>query len=463
MDFKELKVCETPISDFKIFSVCSRECESEIVSFFNKNNLKLEVVENQEDNEHYIILDDSDFNVYRYSCFVQDGCIVVKGSYDTFKLACNEFIKKMSSVTEDITEKFGFKFELEHKKIPYKDKQDYINILKFANKDERVIIGQHMAGKIVPCETLEDYKQGTGKYPSCIDFDMRDLPKSTDSQISRTICELVDFASKGGMITTMVHWINPINPPSWAPFRGHLGYADTWYEVLTPGTKLNSIWQKELEIDARFLLALKNADVAVIYRPMHEANSNWFWFVAGQDNHVWLDSSCLVDMWKYIYHLYTDVYKLDNLVWMYSPNITNNDWPGLVECTYYYPGDEYCDAVGLDWYTNMEYEINGNGKNYEKLSKYGKPFAMCEFGANNLVRFSDKEKQKEVFSCRDVLDIIKRMSREGKKVAYWELYSGHFGAPSHLGYGEDLVNDPMMLSLDDMPQFINEALENSKD
>ena len=38
---------------------------------------------------------------------------------------------------------------------------------------------------------------------------------------------------------------------------------------------------------------------------------------------------------------------------------------------YCYPGDEYCDMVGIDWYTNGDFEIVDNDF-YYRLMETGK-------------------------------------------------------------------------------------------
>jgi mannan endo-1,4-beta-mannosidase len=50
-------------------------------------------------------------------------------------------------------------------------------------------------------------------------------------------------------------------------------------------------------------------------------------------------------LWKLMYNRFTTYHKLNNLIWVWSPNIGN-------PISNYYPGDNYVDIVGLDGYTD---------------------------------------------------------------------------------------------------------------
>ena len=62
-----------------------------------------------------------------------------------------------------------------------------------------------------------------------------------------------------------------------------------------------SMLKNEISENARFLTALGDNGVTVIWRPLHEANGNWFWFCTNQGSNYILDPSYIVGVWKKIF------------------------------------------------------------------------------------------------------------------------------------------------------------------
>lgn len=78
-----------------------------------------------------------------------------------------------------------------------------------------------------------------------------------------------------------------------------------------------------------------DADIPLLWRPLHEAEGGWFWWGAA-------DAASLKTLWVLMYERFTDVHQLNNLIWVYThAGALSNDW---------YPGDAYVDIVGYDGY-----------------------------------------------------------------------------------------------------------------
>lgn len=78
-----------------------------------------------------------------------------------------------------------------------------------------------------------------------------------------------------------------------------------------------------------------DADIPLLWRPLHEAEGGWFWWGAS-------DAASLKALWVLMYERFTEVHQLDNLIWVYThAGNLSNDW---------YPGDAYVDVVGYDGY-----------------------------------------------------------------------------------------------------------------
>jgi hypothetical protein len=91
------------------------------------------------------------------------------------------------------------------------------------------------------------------------------------------------------------------------------------------------------------LSALQDSGVVVLWRPYHEMNGGWFW---------WGGKTNFADLWKIMYNRYTSHHKLNNLIWVWSPNISFGN-PSM-DVINYYPGDDYVDIIGLDGYNNLK-------------------------------------------------------------------------------------------------------------
>jgi len=97
------------------------------------------------------------------------------------------------------------------------------------------------------------------------------------------------------------------------------------------------LWEHELilrDIDAiaAELQRLQDAQVTVLWRPIHEASGAWFW---------WGDSGAdpYLALWRLLYDRLVNYHGLHNLIWV---------WNGQDPA--WYPGDVYVDIVSEDIY-----------------------------------------------------------------------------------------------------------------
>ncbi len=313
-------------------------------------------------------------------------------------------------------------------------RDDLMTVMKNVyNDNDHVIMGMQAYKDFD--EALEYFKAGTasGKEMSIIGIDLADygiqLESLTDLQKDDYIKSLVKYAHEGGIITASSHFDNPAGTGrfvSGGAMRGWLGFEDAWEELLTDGTVLNTKFREELDLDAEFLLMLKRNDVPVLWRPLHEFNGGWFWWSPTQTIYNYtvdengmvtqgtkkaqktLDSSYFIRLWQYIYDYYTDVYRLDNLLWVYSPNAGYDDL--TVSC---YPGDDYVDMSGYDIYGSAEATAVSSYNALKKASPE-KLFAYTEYGVSSRVPKGGNEK-----SAKYAYDeLIKWCDRYGMKTSY---------------------------------------------
>lgn len=205
-----------------------------------------------------------------------------------------------------------------------------------------VIAGQQCDGGINGTE-FKAIKAVTGKYPALIGLDMMNYtPSRTALGASSTAVEkAIEFSDKGGIVTFCWHWNAPTDylystanssDGWWGGFYTDKSSFDIAKVMNGQDEKGKKLLDADIKEIAAQLKRLENAGVPVLWRPLHEGSGGWFWWGAkGADAYK--------KLWRYLYTQLTDVYKCNNLIWVY--NGQSADW---------YPGDEYVDIVGEDIY-----------------------------------------------------------------------------------------------------------------
>jgi hypothetical protein len=129
----------------------------------------------------------------------------------------------------------------------------------------------------------------------------------------------------------------------------------------------------ELSLMADDFQVLQNANIPVLFRPLHEIDGGWFW---------WTDlnnPSNTVALWKQVYNYMVHTRGLHNLVWVWSSGLRT----GLPDPNFY-PGSNYVDIIGADMYV---WEPEGDRDyfwgiwNALTAIDSSKMNAMCECGA----------------------------------------------------------------------------------
>ena len=177
----------------------------------------------------------------------------------------------------------------------------------------------------------------TGQTPAVMGLDMMDYTPSRVQRgtTSRNVEHAIEFHNMGGIVTFCWHW----NAPEYY-------LTGTWYRgFFTDETNFNlraaldgddprgmELLIRDIDAIAVQLRRLYDADVPVLWRPLHEAAGGWFWWGAsGPEAHI--------ELWKILFYRLTDYHGLNNLIWLW--NGEHADW---------YPGDEYVDIIGEDPY-----------------------------------------------------------------------------------------------------------------
>lgn len=185
----------------------------------------------------------------------------------------------------------------------------------------------------------------TGKQPAIrgIDFLAYNTTSTWRDDAPERCIEWVN--EYGGIATVSWHWNVPVEEGS-TETAFYVESANAIYttfsisNALKEGTWENEVLMADIAYIAEQLTKLKEADVPILWRPLHEAEGAWFWWGAEGPE------PCK-ELYRLLYDQLTNVYGLDNLIWTWTGYTyeTSADW---------YPGDDVVDLVGYDKYNAVD-------------------------------------------------------------------------------------------------------------
>lgn len=270
----------------------------------------------------------------------------------------------------------------------------------------------------------------TGKYPVLNCFDYVHLYASPANWINYEQIQVVeDWWQNKGLVSAMWHWNVPVNEGS----TSYQFYTrETTFDVaraVIEGTYEHTVIKADLNRIADHLLLLKAKHIPVIWRPLHEAAGTWFWWGAKGS-----------EPYKKLWVIMFEVFKskgLNNLIWVWTSETNDDAW---------YPGDAYVDIIGIDLYDKAS--AADIASIYTTLTrKYtDKMIALSEFG--NVAGFSSQWTDGARWSwAMPWYDYERTVSTTG--TAFNEKSHQH----ANISYWEDLLNNPVVLTRDEMPDL----------
>ncbi len=147
--------------------------------------------------------------------------------------------------------------------------------------------------------------------------------------------------ARGGVITL-----------SWHMSNYHTG-GSAWDTVgavrdILPGGPHHDRYLQDLDRFAGFVRNLKAGGIfsrhkiPIIFRPFHEHTGDWFW---------WGKTHCSPEefksLWRFTVHYLRTVKKINHLLYAFS---TSYNFDSSEEMLEFYPGDEWVDLIGFDFY-----------------------------------------------------------------------------------------------------------------
>ncbi|WP_044210549.1 glycoside hydrolase family 26 protein [Flammeovirga sp. OC4] len=251
----------------------------------------------------------------------------------------------------------------------------YQNLQSFT--DNRFIFGHHFT-ELSGCypepwvdhkgvKNRSDVKSGYGTFPMLFGYDFG--PNNFHKYEG-----MIKKAHKmGGVITVSWHAKNPVTGGKVYDTEGN-----AMVEIM-PGGSAHKVYTEWLDEIVEFA---HNVKVPVIFRPFHENTGNWFW---------WGNESCTpeeyVAVWRYTVD-YLKAKKVHNFLYAYSPSKGKYDER--------YPGDDYVDICGMDFYGEAKdfptKFITAIKETVEFANAHNKIPALTEFGYRSGMQNCDNPK-----------------------------------------------------------------------
>lgn len=232
--------------------------------------------------------------------------------------------------------------------------------------------------------------------------------------------------NKGAVVNMMWHACNPamLEPCGWNKEGVLSKLTDAqWLEITTDGSPLNKIWKQRVDEICVYLQFLKEHQVEVLWRPMHEMNQKVFWW-GGRPG-----PNGTLKLYQMLHDYMSKVKKLDNLIWVWDIQ----DFGTLAnDAKVYNPGDKYWDVAALDiyddksGYSQQKYDVMLSVSN-------GKPVAIGE--------------------CQKLPTAEKLL--EQPKWTFFMVWSELEFSQNSIEQIKAIHNAPNVLTLDEMPGWKN--------
>ena len=303
-------------------------------------------------------------------------------------------------------------------------------------------------------DMAERVRADTGKSPALMGYDFMNYGMTGPVDGLRQTEEAIAFANKGGLVTFHWHWRDPallktdqVNNARFYAREANAS-ANTGFTIPVANGALdtNSAAFRQIndgiDLVAVQLKRLADANVTVLWRPLHEASGNngdgWFWWGRTRSDGV-PQAYANILLWRHMFDRLVRVHGLHNLIWV---------WNGQDPA--WYPGDDVVDISGTDIYDNTDNKAYASQiakyRQTAQASAEKKPVALTE---NSYIPDPDK------------------MQADG---AWWLWFltwndgDGPAGvtSPNNFWTGEyfntnehkrKVYNHPSVITLDRMPRF----------
>lgn len=288
---------------------------------------------------------------------------------------------------------------------------------------------------------FEYIMEKTGKQPAIRGIDFlayRSNSNWEDNAPERAIQWVNEYK---GIATVTWHWNVPSEKGGeevafYVESTGNTPYTTfSISKALEEGTWEHEQLMADIEEIAKQLKKLKDADVPILWRPLHEAEGAWFWWGAE-------GAEPCKKLYRLLYDQLTNVYGLDNLIWVWTGYTfpTSADW---------YPGDDVVDIIGYDKYNAKDGLPN--------LSSISSTFY-------SLVKSTDGQKM-VAMSENDTIPSLENLLNDKASWLYFcPWYMNYLTSEQNnpVENLKEIYNSEYCITLDELPDIKNYVSENTE-
>ncbi len=286
-------------------------------------------------------------------------------------------------------------------------------------------------------------KENTGKYPAMRGFDFLNCANILYGSEDGTADRMIDWANnKNGIVTASWHVTVPKQFANYTQGVTNVDWGNATYKpdetdfdtskAVVEGTKENKYYMACLEALAKQLKKLQDANVPVIFRPLHEAEGgggetgSWFWW--GKSG-----SDVYKKLWKLTYNTLTETYGLHNLIWEWNSYTyaTSKDW---------YPGDEYVDIIGYDKYNCTDWSTGSPILKHNDSAIGGTFYNLVDMFEGKMVAMAEN-------------DNVPTLANLTAEKAAWLTFCTWYDGPNN--DSEKFLTNPVFNKLEDLKELYN--------
>jgi mannan endo-1,4-beta-mannosidase len=243
------------------------------------------------------------------------------------------------------------------------------------------------------------------------------------------------FYKAGGIPIFCWHWRDPLkqstNDQSFytkeVTFDLTKAFTNSTYEAFNVNSAEYKGLMEDIDTVASFLKRLADKNVPVLWRPLHEAAGGWFWWGAKGPK------PC-AQLYRLMFDRFVNHHGLKNLIWVWTTEESGRELE-------WYPGDEYVDIVGRDYYPSPDQGARATG---------------------SLV--SSFENIKEIFGARKIITLSENgsvpypdsLKNDGAEWSWFMSWNGRFATDVNTRADwNHIMNHSYVITLENMPGWDN--------
>lgn len=297
-----------------------------------------------------------------------------------------------------------------------------VNLYGFLKENFRQkVISGAMANYSTGIEEAQWMFNNTGKWPAMAGFDLINYTTTWGTgSYSQMTTNVQEWWDNNGIVSIMWHWRDPLKQ------------SDEFYTEKTPFdiSKINDpnsdeykAMLEDIDAIALYLKQFKDANIPILWRPLHEASGGWFWWGAK-------GAEPCKTLWKLMFERMVNHHELNNLIWVWTSDAADN-------ASIWYPGDEYVDIIGMDIYPGE----NQHGSQYTAFAKVKEMS-----GSNKIIALSE---------C-GAIPSVDAMFDYGDTWSWFMPWNGEYTrSDNHNGasFLSNVLNDERVITRDEMPDL----------